>query len=78
MIGLKKHRCRLPEGVAAIKPDGVNELDPCSFRTKEIHRNVTVEVNQCSVCGRIDVVWHRQEDTEDEISEELEEECYED
>ena len=34
---------------------------------KEIHRNVTVTVSQCSVCGHIEISWERQDDTEDEI-----------
>jgi hypothetical protein len=50
-----------------IKPDGVNELDPCKYQPIEIHRNVTVEVLRCKVCGRIEIGWMRQEDTESEV-----------
>lgn len=70
----KKCKCKWPGNIVSVKPDGVNELDPCVYETKEIHRNVTVEINQCKVCGNIEIVWHRQDDTEDEIIEELEEE----
>lgn len=63
-------KCHLPDGIS-IRPDGVNELDPCLYELKEIHRNVTVEVCQCKKCGHIEISWHRQEDTEDEIIEPL-------
>lgn len=66
----KKKRCRHQGGVT-IKPDGVNELLPCPMEDKEIHRNVTVTVSQCSVCGHIEISWERQDDTEDEILGEL-------
>ena len=61
-------KCQHPGGVI-IKPDGINELDPCRYRTTEIHRNVTVLVNVCQVCGHVDLSWLRQEDTEDEFPE---------
>jgi len=67
-----KHKCSFPEGIT-IKPDGENELDPCPYRLKEIHRNVTVEVSQCPICGHIEISWVRQDDTEDEIVEDMEE-----
>lgn len=63
-------RCRLPAGVT-IKPDGVNELDPCLYETKEIHRNVTVLVNQCKKCGHIELQWYAQEDSEHTVYGEL-------
>lgn len=56
--------CSFGPGIT-IKPDGVNELDPCSFEQVEVHRNVTVEVLRCKKCGKTEVLWHRQEDTED-------------
>lgn len=65
-------KCRMPEGVS-IKPDGVHELDPCIYRTKQIHRNATVIVSQCEKCGHIDISWKRQDDTESEYVEEFKE-----
>lgn len=64
-------KCAFPEGMTILL-DGVHELDPCIYRTKEIHRNVTVKVCQCPKCGSVEVLWYRQEDTEDEIIEEME------
>lgn len=63
-------KCHYPEGMT-IKPDGIHELDPCVYRLKEVHRNVTVEVRQCENCGYVELVWHRQENTEDMIFEPL-------
>ena len=61
-------KCAPPNGIT-IKPDGKNELDPCVYELTEIHRNVTVEVSRCLVCGYVDISWKRQEDTEDEFLE---------
>lgn len=63
-------RCRHPNGVT-IKPNGIDELLPCRVRLKEIHRNVTVHVSQCPVCGYVDLSWYEQEDSEHEILGEL-------
>lgn len=57
-------KCNFGVGVK-VKPDGINELDPCIYEVKEIHANVTVYVRQCKKCGSIDISWERQEDTED-------------
>ena len=57
-------KCTFGEGVS-IKPDGVNELDPCLYKVIELHKNVTVEVSKCTVCGAINISWHRQHNTED-------------
>lgn len=57
-------KCTFPNGMI-IKPDGLHELDPCMYELKEIHRNVTVYVRKCPVCGTVDISWERQEDTED-------------
>lgn len=48
-----------------IKPDGINELDPCVYDEIEAHRNVTVRVLKCKYCGRIEIEWERQDDTEE-------------
>lgn len=60
---LRKQKCNF--GDVTIKPDGVNDLDPCVYELMEKHRNVTVEVLRCPKCGHIEILWHRQEDTED-------------
>lgn len=57
------HRCSFGEGVT-IKPDGVNELDPCLYEDIAVYKNVTVTISQCKRCGKIDVSWKRQPDTE--------------
>ena len=59
-------KCSFPGGVT-IKPDGINTLDPCLYETTEIHRNVTVEVRRCALCGNIDIAWYRQYNTESEM-----------
>lgn len=67
-----KKRCSFGPGVV-IRPDGINELDPCAYEVKEIHTNVTVTVSQCMRCGRVELSWERQDNTEDIIYGELEE-----
>lgn len=56
--------CSFGEGVT-IKPDGINELDPCLYQDIETYRNVTVIVSRCIRCGKVDIRWVRQEDTVD-------------
>jgi len=60
---LRGEKCIFGDGVI-IKPDGVHQLDPCIYETIEVHRNVTVEVMRCRKCGHIEIMWHRQADTE--------------
>lgn len=57
------HRCSFGEGVT-IKPDGANELDPCLYEDIAVYKNVTVTISQCKRCGKIDISWYRQDDTE--------------
>ena len=52
-------------GDIIIKPDGVNELDPCNFVEVEKHTHCVVTVLKCKRCGRIELEWERTEDTED-------------
>ena len=61
---LRGKKCNFGVGVT-VKPDGVNELDPCIYEDVEVHTNVTVVVKRCTKCGHIELVWHRQENTED-------------
>jgi hypothetical protein len=58
-------KCSFPDGIE-IRPDGEHPVDPCTYVTKEIHRNVTVTVSECKNCGSIDISWERQDDTESE------------
>lgn len=58
------HKCEYPEGIV-FKPDGIHELDPCMYQEIERYANVTVSIRKCEKCGHIDIVWFRQEDTEE-------------
>jgi hypothetical protein len=57
-------KCSFPGGIT-IKPDGVNELDPCEYELTEKYRNVTVEILRCKKCGHVEILWFRQENTEE-------------
>lgn len=59
-------KCCFPYGIT-IKPDGVNEADPCRYEIVERYQNVTIEVLRCKVCGHTEVSWFRQEDTIDDM-----------
>lgn len=58
------HKCKLPNEMT-IKPDGINELDPCVYEEIERYANVTISISRCRNCGHIDISWFRQEDTEE-------------
>ncbi|MBR1620132.1 hypothetical protein IJ674_09600 [bacterium] len=47
-------KCSFPDGIT-IKPDGINELDPCIYEEVEVHHNVTVRVLKCRKCGHIEL-----------------------
>lgn len=51
-------KCSMPDGLV-IKPDGVNELDPCLYQTEEVYTNCTVEVSRCQKCGSYNINWYR-------------------
>ena len=55
-------KCQHPNGII-IKPDGVNELDPCVYEETERYENVTVSICKCIHCGEIDISWVRQDNT---------------
>ena len=57
-------KCEFPHGIT-IKPDGINELDPCVYELVERWGNVTVDVLRCPVCGTVEIMWRKQEDTVD-------------
>ncbi len=54
--------CEFPNGMS-IKPDGVNELDPCIYEDIEKYENVTVIISRCTKCGKIEIGWKRQPNT---------------
>lgn len=56
------------EGRAAVRiaPDGEHEWDGHIYEDIQIVRNATVIVSRCRECGRIEIGWERQEDTEEE------------
>ena len=54
-------KCQPPEGVV-IKPDGVNELDPCVYEVVETHKNATVNVLKCKKCGHVEIEWSKDEE----------------
>lgn len=58
------NKCSFEDGTI-IKPDGINELDPCVYEDIEMYTNVTVVVSRCKKCGHIEVSWIRQDNTEE-------------
>lgn len=40
-------------------------VDPCDYELIEKYRNVTVEVLRCKKCGHVEILWRRQENTEE-------------
>ena len=48
----------------SIKPDGINDLDPCLYEDIEIHTNCTVIVSRCIKCGHIELSWVKNEGCE--------------
>ena len=61
---MNMHKCEFTNGIT-IKPDGVHELDPCIYQEIEKYANVTISIRKCKNCGNIDIVWYRQDDTEE-------------
>lgn len=60
---MKMHKCSFNDNVA-VKPNGINELDPCLYQEIERYANVTISISRCVKCGHIDISWYRQDDTE--------------
>lgn len=56
--------CKFPDGMV-IKPDGVNELDPCIYETTETYTNCVVEISRCKKCGKINISWCKTPDTKE-------------
>lgn len=49
----------------SVKPDGVHDLSPHNFKKVQRLKNVTVEILQCKVCGKVSIGWYRQNNTEE-------------
>lgn len=64
-------KCKWPDGIESIKPDGINELDPCQYDVIAEFRNVTVQVLMCRKCQHVEFQWIRQPDTEGWQDEEI-------
>ena len=62
-------KCVFPDGLS-IKPNGINELDPCLYETEQILTNCIVEISKCKKCGNISVSWKRTTETEEVPQEE--------
>ena len=58
------NKCSLPADIV-IKPDGVNELDPCIYKDIAKYKNITITISRCSKCGNTEISWERQDDTEE-------------
>lgn len=52
-------KCTWGDGIT-IKPDGVNEIDPCLYEEVETIEHCTVHVMQCVRCGHIEIMWERE------------------
>lgn len=59
---MQKNKCSFPDGVK-IKPDGVNELDPCIYEEIETVENATVHILKCRKCGNIEIEWERKNES---------------
>lgn len=66
-----KNKCEWPEGMM-IKPDGINDLDPCIYEFEEAYTNVIVQIVKCRKCGHREILWYRTDDTQELTQEEME------
>lgn len=56
--GTNPNKCKWPDGIS-IKPDGINELDPCIYEEVEVIENCTVRLLRCKYCGHEEWEWER-------------------
>lgn len=63
-------KCCYPNGMT-IKPDGINELDPCLYEDIGTYKNVTIMISKCKNCGHVEISWKRQSNTEEVKNENL-------
>ena len=62
--------CGANNGIT-IKPDGIHELSPHHFQKVQTLKNVTVEILQCKVCGKVSIGWYAQDNTQEVSLEEI-------
>lgn len=62
-------KCQFPDDAEIRIGNAI--LDPCKYGVAEVHKNVTIEVLKCKVCGHVSIAWRRQNNTEDIIMEEI-------
>lgn len=57
---MNEKKCRFPDGIS-IKPDGVNEIDPCVYESVETRRfskaPIEVSLDRCVNCGYYEISW---------------------
>lgn len=56
-------KCKFPEGMEM--RIGEHIVDPCIYEVEQRIANVTVEVLRCKCCGKLEVMWSRQENSVD-------------
>lgn len=62
---MNEKKCRLPDRIS-IKPDGINELDPCVYETVETMEfskvPIEVRLDRCVNCGYYEISWRMVKD----------------
>ena len=57
---MNEKKCRLSDGIS-IKPDGVNDIDPCVYESIETMRfskaPIEVRLDRCMNCGYYEISW---------------------
>lgn len=51
------------DGQLYLDENGMFEIEPCVLEVKEVWKNVTVEVSECPVCGKVSIGWYKQPNT---------------
>lgn len=53
------------DGQIFLDPEMNLELDRCVMRQEAVYKNVTVEILRCPICGKREIGWYKQPDTEE-------------
>lgn len=56
----KRKKCSF--GLISIRPDGINELDPCLYEEIQVIPHCTVRILKCIKCGHEEIEWEREGD----------------